>query len=118
MAGMAATLEDRIERLSAVSLNRVIEPDEMVPGHVGDGAVLPPELLSIDGLGVDIQSPDGKERITAGTTIWAAGVQASPLAAQLAEASGAETDRAGRMRPLPPRRGRPAAPRRDRARGR
>src|SRR4051794_31235688 len=54
MTGMAATLEDRIDRLSAVSLNRVIEPDEAVPGHVGDGAVLPPELLSIDGLGLDL----------------------------------------------------------------
>ena len=54
MVDMATTLEDRIERLSAVSLNRVIEPDEMVPGQVGDGAVLPPELLSIDGLGLDL----------------------------------------------------------------
>jgi len=50
---MAATLEDRIDRLSTVSLNRVIEPDEQVPGHVGPGAVLPPELLSIAGLDVE-----------------------------------------------------------------
>src|SRR4051812_22055232 len=50
---MAATLEDRIDRLSSVSLNRVIEPDEQVPGHVGPGAVLPPELLSIAGLDVE-----------------------------------------------------------------
>src|SRR3954471_13302634 len=51
---MATTLDDRIDRLSAVSLNRVIEPDEAVPGRVGQGAVLPPELLSIDGLDLDL----------------------------------------------------------------
>jgi NADH dehydrogenase len=50
---------------------------------------------------VDIEGPDGKDRIDAGTTIWAAGVQASPLAAKLAAASGAQTDRAGRIAVLP-----------------
>jgi NADH dehydrogenase len=58
-------------------------------------------VVGVDGLGVDVQGPDGTDRITAGTTIWAAGVQASPLAAQLAEASGAQTDRAGRIAVLP-----------------
>jgi NADH dehydrogenase len=58
-------------------------------------------VVGVDGLGVDIEGPDGKDRIEAGTTIWAAGVQASPLAARLAEASGAETDRAGRIAVLP-----------------
>jgi NADH dehydrogenase len=58
-------------------------------------------VVGVDGLGVDIEGPDGKNRIDAGTTIWAAGVQASPLAAQLAEASGAQTDRAGRIAVLP-----------------
>jgi NADH dehydrogenase len=54
-------------------------------------------VVGVDAFGVDVQTHDGKERIDAATTIWAAGVQASPLAAQLAEASGAETDRAGRI---------------------
>ena len=36
-------------------------------------------------------------RIDAYTTIWAAGVEASPLAAKLADASGATVDRAGRI---------------------
>src|SRR5580700_7607751 len=40
-------------------------------------------------------------RIEARTTIWAAGVQASPLAGLLAEANGAEIDRAGRISVLP-----------------
>jgi NADH dehydrogenase len=58
-------------------------------------------VVGVDGLGVDADGPEGKERIDAGTTIWAAGVQASPLAAELARATGAETDRAGRIAVLP-----------------
>jgi NADH:ubiquinone reductase (H+-translocating) len=58
-------------------------------------------VVGIDARGVDVDSTDGKYRIAAHTVIWAAGVQASPLAAQLAEASGAETDRAGRVCALP-----------------
>ena len=50
----ARTLDDRIERLSSVSVKRVIEPDDAVPGHVGDGAVLPPELLTVAGLDLDL----------------------------------------------------------------
>ncbi|HVA42532.1 MAG TPA: diiron oxygenase [Acidimicrobiales bacterium] len=51
---MAITLEERIERLSTVSLKRVVEPDEAVPGGVGPGQVLPTELLSIAGLDLDL----------------------------------------------------------------
>ena len=39
----------------------------------------------VDALGVDIEGSDGtKGRFECGTTIWAAGVQASPLAGLLA----------------------------------
>jgi NADH dehydrogenase len=41
--------------------------------------------------------PSGRDRIAAHTIIWAAGVRASRLAAALGEATGAETDRAGRV---------------------
>src|SRR5438067_271565 len=51
------TIDERIDRLSSISLKRVIEPDEAVPGQVGDGAVLPPELLSVAGLDLDL-SPE------------------------------------------------------------
>jgi NADH dehydrogenase len=55
-------------------------------------------VIDIDADGVEIQSRDGRtERIAARTVIWAAGVAASPLARALADASGAEVDRAGRM---------------------
>jgi NADH dehydrogenase len=55
-------------------------------------------VVDIDADGVEIQSRDGRtERIAARTVIWAAGVAASPLARALADASGAEVDRAGRL---------------------
>jgi NADH:ubiquinone reductase (H+-translocating) len=50
---------------------------------------------------VTVTGPDGDRRIAARTKIWAAGVQASPLAAVLARATGAGTDRAGRVAVLP-----------------
>jgi hypothetical protein len=40
-------VDQRIERLSTASLKRIVEPDVDVPGSVGDGQVLPDELLSI-----------------------------------------------------------------------
>jgi NADH:quinone reductase (non-electrogenic) len=47
---------------------------------------------------VKISDPDGgSERIPAQTVIWAAGVTASGLARRLAELSGAEVDRVGRV---------------------
>ncbi len=58
-------------------------------------------VQNVDILGVDVEGPDGKEHITAATTIWAAGVQASPLAKALADATGLEVDRAGRIPALP-----------------
>jgi NADH:ubiquinone reductase (H+-translocating) len=59
-------------------------------------------VVGVDAFGVDVATADGgKSRIDTHTTIWAAGVQASPLAAVLAEASGAEVDRAGRILVLP-----------------
>ncbi len=48
-----------------------------------------------------VQGPDGEERIACHTKVWSAGVQASPLGAMLAQASGAETDRAGHVKVLP-----------------
>ena len=47
---------------------------------------------------VDVVRDGIKETIEASTILWAAGVAASPLGAALARASGAETDRAGRVR--------------------
>lgn len=46
---------------------------------------------------VMVKTSDGTETIHARTIIWAAGVQASPLSRTLAAATGAATDRAGRI---------------------
>jgi P-aminobenzoate N-oxygenase AurF len=51
---MTTTPEQRIERLSTISLKRLVEPDEAVPGRVGTGQLLPDELLSIAGLDLDL----------------------------------------------------------------
>jgi NADH dehydrogenase len=53
--------------------------------------------VDMDHESVTLKGPDGLETIRCRSRIWAAGVQASPLAKKLAEASGAETDRAGRV---------------------
>jgi len=53
--------------------------------------------VGMDDRSVTVKGPDGEETIRTRTRIWAAGVQASPLAKLLAERSGAETDRAGRI---------------------
>jgi NADH dehydrogenase len=59
-------------------------------------------VVGVDPFGVDTESAEGDTgRFDCGTVIWAAGVQASPLAGILAEATGAETDRAGRIAVLP-----------------
>ncbi|HEX4530411.1 MAG TPA: NAD(P)/FAD-dependent oxidoreductase [Acidimicrobiia bacterium] len=59
-------------------------------------------VTGVDMMGVDVTFKDGStDRITARTVIWAAGVQASPLAAKLATACGAQVDHAGRIEVLP-----------------
>jgi NADH dehydrogenase len=52
---------------------------------------------AIDSRGVTIAVGDETERITSRTVVWAAGVRAVPLTSKLAQATGAETDRAGRI---------------------
>ena len=55
-------------------------------------------VVGIDATGVDVRHADGsRHRIASRTKVWAAGVAASPLARILAEQTGAELDRAGRI---------------------
>src|ERR687890_161297 len=59
-------------------------------------------VTDVDADGIEIKDADGQvRRINAATKIWAAGVQASPLARLLGEQCGAEVDRAGRVSVLP-----------------
>jgi NADH dehydrogenase len=52
---------------------------------------------AIDERGVNVEVDGKSERIDARTVIWAAGIRAAPFAQTLAKATGAGTDRAGRV---------------------
>jgi NADH dehydrogenase len=54
-------------------------------------------VVDVDESGVKVDAGAGGERIEAHTKIWAAGVAAPALAGRIAEATGAGTDRAGRI---------------------
>ena len=57
---------------------------------------------AVNETGVEVRFRDGHlEHIASRCVIWAAGVQASALGRQVAEQSGAEVDRAGRVKVLP-----------------
>ncbi|HEY6653288.1 MAG TPA: NAD(P)/FAD-dependent oxidoreductase [Solirubrobacterales bacterium] len=58
-------------------------------------------VTDVDRDGVVVKSGDEERRIATRTKVWAAGVEASPLARMLGEATGAEVDRAGRVSVLP-----------------
>ena len=82
-----ATFGDRLSHKAAKQLGRL-------GVSIRTGSV----VTGVDALGVDVKTADGAQaRLLARTKIWAAGVQASPLAGLLAQASGATCDRAGRI---------------------
>ena len=65
---------------------------------LGVTPVLDSTVVDVDETGVTIEHTDGQtRRIPARTVVWAAGVTASGLASALAELTGAEQDRAGRV---------------------
>ena len=55
-------------------------------------------VVHIDDRSVRVETPDGTEEIRARTVLWAAGVLASTFGRTVAEATGAETDKNGRIR--------------------
>ncbi|MCW3031285.1 MAG: FAD-dependent pyridine nucleotide-disulfide oxidoreductase [Solirubrobacterales bacterium] len=66
--------------------------------HIGVTPLLRHMVTAIDAESVTTTSPDGSAaRYPARTVVWAAGVAPSALARDLAHASGAELDRAGRL---------------------
>jgi NADH dehydrogenase len=66
--------------------------------RLGVTPVLGSTVVDVDETGVTIEDGGGaRRRIAARTLVWAAGVTASGLASQLAELTGAERDRAGRV---------------------
>jgi NADH dehydrogenase len=66
--------------------------------RIGVTPLLQHTVVGIDAESVTVSAQDGaSETIPARTVIWAAGVNASPLARQLGELTGADVDRAGRL---------------------
>ena len=66
--------------------------------RLGVTPVLDSTVIDVDENGVTIEQADGAtRRIPARTVVWAAGVTASGLASLLAELTGSEQDRAGRV---------------------
>jgi NADH dehydrogenase len=65
---------------------------------LGVTTMLAQTVVGVDAAGVSVGGRDGDtQRIAARTVVWAAGVTASALASRLAELTGAERDRAGRV---------------------
>jgi NADH:ubiquinone reductase (H+-translocating) len=66
--------------------------------RIGVTPMLGRTVVGVDGDGVSIDDGEGNvEHLPSRTVVWAAGVAASPLAGRLAQLSGAEVDRAGRV---------------------
>jgi NADH dehydrogenase len=82
------------DRLGAKALKRLDE--------IGVEVRLGSKVIGVDGGGIEVEDAQGsRARIESICKVWAAGVQASPLGALLAEQSGAGLDRAGRVRVEP-----------------
>ncbi|MEU4562774.1 NAD(P)/FAD-dependent oxidoreductase [Actinoplanes sp. NPDC023936] len=64
---------------------------------LGVEVMLNTKVVGVDTTGIEVESERGAERIPTMTKVWAAGVAAPTLATKLADATGAKTDRAGRV---------------------
>ena len=94
LEGGPRVLQAMPERLSA-SAQRQLQ-------RLGVEVRVDSRVTAIDGEGLQVQPAEGEAyRIPARCVIWAAGVAASPLGRQLAQATGAQVDRAGRVQVLP-----------------
>ncbi|MFN2540215.1 MAG: NAD(P)/FAD-dependent oxidoreductase [Mycobacteriales bacterium] len=81
------------DRLSADAQRRLQE--------IGVEVQLGKKVVGVDRDGVTVEDEDGSTSlIPSFCKIWAAGVSASPLARQLAEQTGSEVDRSGRIKTL------------------
>ncbi len=85
------------DRLGVIALKRLEE--------IGVEVQLRGKVVDIDATGIEIEDLGDDagyvRRIESVCKVWAAGVQASPLGKRLAEQSGAEVDRAGRVKVRP-----------------
>jgi NADH dehydrogenase len=85
-----ATFGDRLSGKAAKGL-----------GDLGVELQMSSIVTDIEQNAVVVKQGDEERRIGCHTKVWAAGVEASPLARMLGEATGADVDRAGRVAVLP-----------------
>jgi NADH dehydrogenase len=90
-------LLDAGERVTAAFSERLSGKVALALAGLGVSVREHARVTAIDAEGVTIQIDGREERIAARTVIWAAGVQAAGFASVVAKATGASTDRAGRM---------------------
>ncbi|BAL88325.1 putative pyridine nucleotide-disulfide oxidoreductase [Actinoplanes missouriensis 431] len=64
---------------------------------IGVEVQLGTKVVGVDGTGITVETAQGRQRIESVTKIWAAGVAAPAISRRVAEAAGAEVDRAGRV---------------------
>jgi NADH dehydrogenase len=64
---------------------------------IGVEVQLGAKVVGVDATGIDVEDAQGRRRIESVCKVWAAGVSANPLGAQLAQQSGAELSRAGHI---------------------
>ena len=84
---LLATFPESLSRRAVTSLS-----------SLGVETLLDTTVVGVDATGVDTRAADGTtSRIPTRTAVWAAGVNASPLARLLADAAGIAVDRAGRI---------------------
>jgi NADH dehydrogenase len=89
------TFSERLSRKAArqlASLGVTVRVDAPVTAIDADGVT-----ITMTDAGRGTAGSVAEERIAAGTVVWAAGVRAVPFAATVAHATGADTDRAGRV---------------------
>jgi NADH:ubiquinone reductase (H+-translocating) len=85
-----AGLDERLSRRAAAKLERM-------GVEIRTGTT----VAGIDADGVELHTSDGVERLVATTKIWAAGVEASPIARVLADEAGVERTARGTLRVAP-----------------
>jgi NADH dehydrogenase len=90
-------LIEQADRVLTAFPERLSHRAERALEQIGVTPVLGHLVVGVDDDGVTIQGSDGSRRVPARTVIWAAGVQASSLAAALAAPTGAQLDRTGRV---------------------
>ncbi|MBY8870559.1 NAD(P)/FAD-dependent oxidoreductase [Micromonospora sp. PLK6-60] len=90
-------LLDAVDRVLPTFDPRLSAKAERRLRAIGVDVRLGARVVGLDALGVTYETADGIRSLDAMTKIWAAGVSGTGLAARLAAATGAPTDRVGRI---------------------